>query len=240
MTEIPAPPPAAVLDALKSISTATVSTQLLKRGLRTHYLVGVRPLNGRHAAFAAPAYTLRYIPAREDRAVPEVWGDRDYPQRKAIEAATPGWALVIDARGEMRAGAAGDILIRRLQIRGVAAVVTDGALRDTPVLAAMDFPIFCAGAAAPASVVSLFAADLQVPIGCAGAAVFPGDIVVGDGEGVVVVPRALAEDVARDGAEQERFERFVHSRIEQGRSHFGLYPANEKTLAEYRGWTEDD
>lgn len=240
MTEIPAPPAAAVLDALKSISTATLSTQLLKRGLRNHYLVGVRPLNAAHAAFAAPAFTLRYIPAREDVAVPELWGDREYPQRKAIETMPAGWALVVDARGDMRAGAAGDILIRRLQIRGAAAVVTDGALRDTAPLAAMDLPVFCAGAAAPASVVSLFAADIQVPIGCAGAAVFPGDVVVGDADGVVVVPRAFAEELARDGAEQERFERFVHSRIEQGRSHFGLYPANQETLAEYRGWTDDE
>ena len=239
MPEIPVPPEPEVLETLRRVSTATLTTQLFKRGLRNTFLVGVRPLNQAAASFAAPAFTLRFIPAREDIAVPAVWGERDYPQRKAIEAATAGWALVIDACGELGAGAAGDILIRRLQIRGVAAVVTDGALRDTPALAALDYPVFCAGAAAPASVAGLFAADLQVPIGCARVAVFPGDVVVGDGEGVVVVPRHLAEEVARDGAEQERLERFVHTRLEQGRSTYGLYPPDEQTLAEYEGWTEE-
>jgi regulator of RNase E activity RraA len=235
----PEPPAPDVLEALRRVSTATLTTQLFKRGLRNTFLVGVRPLNAAAASFAAPAFTLRFIPAREDIAVPAVWGDRDYPQRKAIEAAPPGSALVVDARGDLSAAAAGDILVRRLQLRGVAAVVTDGALRDTPALAKLDYPMFCAGAAAPASVVGLFAADLQVPIGCAGVAVFPGDVVVGDGEGVVVVPRHLADEVARDGAAQERLERFVQTCIEQGRSTFGLYPPDEPTLAEYEGWTED-
>lgn len=238
--QIPEPPAREVLDALKAISTPTLCTQLLKRGLRNTFLVGVRPLAPDAAPFAAPAFTLRYIPAREDIAVPALWGDREYPQRKAIETVPEGAALVIDAMGDTRAGAAGDILIRRLQVRGVAAIVTDGALRDTPILAKMDYPVFCAAAAAPASVATLFAADLQRPIACAGVAVFPGDILVGDAEGVVVVPRALAEDVARDGTEQERLEGFVHSRIEQGYPTFGTYPPNEETLAAYAAWTEED
>jgi len=233
-----APVDNAILNALKRVSTATLTTQLLNRGLRKTFLVGVRPLNPASASFAAPAYTLRYIPAREDLAVPAVWKNRDYPQRKAIEAVPAGAALVIDCRGELGAGAAGDILIERLKQRGVAAVVSDGALRDTPVLAAMAYPVYCAGAAAPASVVALFAADLQVPIGCAGVAIFPGDILVGDAEGVVAIPRHLAADVARDGTEQERYERFVQSRIKQGRSTFGLYPPDEATLAEYKTWRD--
>lgn len=240
MTEIPAPPQAAVLESLSRVSTATLSTQMLKRGYRNVFLVGVAPLNAGAARFAAPAYTLRTIPAREDVAVPAVWNDREYPQRKAIETMPAGWVLVVDARGDVRAGAAGDILIRRLQLRGVAAFVTDGALRDTPVLAGFAFPVFCRAAAAPASVVSLYAVEAQVPIGCAGVAIFPGDILVGDAEGVVVVPRALAEEVASDGAEQERFERFVQARIEDGRSTFGLYPPDEATLAEYAGWHEEE
>jgi regulator of RNase E activity RraA len=238
--QIPEPPKRAVLEALKAISTPTLATQLFKRGLRNAYLVGVRPLAPNSASFAAPAFTLRYIPAREDIAVPALWSDREYPQRKAIETVPEGAALVIDAMGDQRAGAAGDILILRLKKRGVAAVVTDGALRDTPILAKMEYPVFCSAAAAPASVSTLFAADVQRPIACAGVAIFPGDILVGDAEGVVVVPRALAEEVARDGTEQERLERFVHSRIEQGYPTFGTYPPDEETLAAYAEWTEDD
>ena len=240
MTESPRPPPAAVLDALKSVSTATLTTQLFKRGFRNTFLTGLAPVNADVASFAAPAYMLRYIPAREDVAVPDVWADRDYPQRKAIEAAPEGSVLVIDSMGDVRSGSAGDILIKRLQVRGVAALVTDGALRDTPVIRAMAYPAFCAAAAAPASVATLFAADVQVPIACAGVAVFPGDILVGDAEGVVVVPRDLAEEVARDAVEQERLERFVHERIEQGHSTFGTYPPNEETLAAYETWTEEE
>lgn len=239
MTGIPEPPEAAVLEAFKTVSTATLTTQLFKRGFRNTFLAGVAPVNAETASFAAPAYTLRYIPAREDVAVPEVWTDREYPQRKAIEAAPAGSALVIDSMGDTRSGSVGDILIKRLQVRGVAALITDGALRDTPVIKDMNFPAFCAGAAAPASVATLYAADLQQPIGCAGVAIFPGDVLVGDAEGVVVVPRHLAEDVARDAVEQERFERFVHTRIEQGHPTFGTYPPNEETLAEYAKWTDD-
>ncbi len=239
MTGIPEPPEAAVLEAFKTVSTATLTTQLFKRGFRNTFLAGVAPVNAENASFAAPAFTLRYIPAREDVAVPEVWADREYPQRKAIETAPAGWALVIDAMGDTRSGSVGDILIKRLQVRGVAAVITDGALRDTPVIKDMKYPAFCTGAAAPASVATLYAADLQQPIGCAGVAVFPGDILVGDAEGVVAVPRHLAEEVARDAVEQERLERFVHARIEQGHSTFGTYPPNQETLAEYDKWTED-
>lgn len=239
MTEIPDPPEREVLDALAAVSTATLTTQLLKRGLRNSFLTGLRPLNPRSASFAAAAFTLRYVPAREDVAVPDVWSDREYPQRKAIETMPPGWALAVDAMGDVGSGSLGDILIRRLQVRGVSAVVTDGALRDTPAIAAMDFPAFCAGAAAPASVASLFAVDLQCPIACAGVAVFPGDVLVGDAEGVVAVPRTLAEEVARDAVEQERFERFVHERIEQGHATFGTYPPNEETLKAYRAWLGD-
>jgi len=236
MNDAPAPPAAEVLAGLAGISTATVSTQLFKRGYRNVFVRGAAPLNAAAAQFAAPAYTLRYIPAREDVAVPDVWSNREYPQRKAIETMPEGWVLVVDARGDMGSGAAGDILLQRLRVRGAAGFVTDGAMRDAPVIADMAFPVFCAGAAAPASAVSHFAADAQVPIGCGGVAIFPGDILVGDGDGIVVVPRALAEEGARDGVEQERFERFVQSQVGQGRSTFGLYPPDEAALAEYAQW----
>ncbi|MDP6952027.1 MAG: ribonuclease activity regulator RraA [Alphaproteobacteria bacterium] len=239
MNDVPAPPAAEVLAALAGISTATVSTQLFKRGYRNVFVRGAVPLNTDAAHFAAPAFTLRYIPAREDVAVPDVWSDREYPQRKAIETMPEGWVLVVDARGDTGSGGAGDILVQRLKVRGVAGFVTDGAMRDTAVISEMAFPVFCAGAAAPASAVSHFAADAQVPIGCGGVAVFPGDILVGDGDGIVVVPRALAEEVAHDGVEQERFERFVQSQVECGRSTFGLYPPGEAALADYAKWDEE-
>ncbi len=228
-----------VLEVLAGISTATLTTQLIHRGFRNTFLTGVRPLNPTAGPFAGPAFTLRYIPSREDIAVPEVWKNREYPQRKAIEIAPAGSVLIVDSHGDMRAGAAGDILVLRLRERGVKAFITDGAMRDTPAFSAMDFPVYCAGAAAPPSIVTLFAVALQVPIGCAGVAVFPGDIIVGDGEGAVVVPKHVAADIACDGAEQERFERFVHAQIKAGQPTFGLYPPNEETLAAYARWTED-
>jgi regulator of RNase E activity RraA len=233
MTEYTTEPiDAALREALMSLSTATLTTQLYYRGYRNTFMVGVRPLNSK-AHFVAPAYTLRYIPAREDLAVPEVWKDRSYPQRKAIEAAPEGSVLVIDSRGETRVGAAGDILLQRLQKRGVAGVVVDGALRDTPILAAMDFPVYCTAAAAPPSIVALYSPDLQVPVGCGGVAVIPGDVLVGDGEGVVVIPRAIAEEVAAAAVDQEGYERFVQAKVAEGRSIFGIYPASEESRREY-------
>ena len=179
-----------VLKQLAGISTATVTMQLLKRGLRNCFIVGARPLNPRHSHFVAPAYTLRFIPMREDLSRVEVLGDPEYPARKAIEDIPPGMALVIDARGETGAGVIGDILTARLQERGVAAVVSDGPVRDGVAVAAGVLPIFCPGFAAPASLHVHFGADLQSPIACGGVAVIPGDILVGDNDGVVVIPAA--------------------------------------------------
>lgn len=225
-----------VLKQLAGISTATVTMQLLKRGLRNCFIVGARPLNPRHSHFVAPAYTLRFIPMREDLSRVEVLGDPEYPPRKAIEDIPPGMALVIDARGEPGAGVIGDILTARLQERGVAAVVSDGPVRDGFAVAAGVLPIFCPGFAAPASLHVHFGADLQSPIACGGVAVIPGDILVGDNDGVVVIPAAMAQDIARDGAEQERLEGFLKSRVEAGHPTIGTYPPNEETLQGYDDW----
>jgi len=227
-----------VLEKLAGISTATLTTQLFGRGLRNCYLVGVRPLNPTASRFAGPAFTLRHIPAREDVALPEVRKNPGYPQRKAIETAPRGSVLVADTGRELRAGVAGDILVGRLRQRGVAALVTDGAMRDTPVIAGMDWPVFCAGAAAPASYAALHAVDIQVPIGCAGVAIYPHDILVGDGDGVVVIPQALAAELADAASEQERYERFVQSRVAAGHSTIGLYPPGERALADYAEWQD--
>ena len=227
---------AAALEALRGVSTATITLQLLKRGYRNCFIQGARPLNATVQPFVAEAYTLRFIPMREDLSRPEVLADVEYPPRKAIEAIPPGCALAIDARGEMRAGVAGGILAARLRIRGAAAMVSDGPMRDAGELAAGAFPIYCAGGAAPASITVHFGAGLQEPISCGGAAVFPGDILAGDADGVVVVPRALAGEIGRDAPEQERLEAFLQSRIEAGRPIFGTYPPNEATLRDYEEW----
>ena len=155
-----------------------------------------------------------------------------------IEQAPPGSVLVMDCRGDRRAGMAGGILAMRLMQRGVAALVADGPMRDTPELGKMSFPIFCTGAAAPASLTCHFAVDVQRPIACGGVAVFPGDVLVGDGDGVVVVPRHLAPGIAGGGWEQERLERFIQMEVAQGRSIVGLYPANDETRTAYRQWVE--
>jgi regulator of RNase E activity RraA len=224
------------LEALRAVSTATITLQLLKRGFRNCFIHGAKPLNATVRPFVAEAYTLRFIPMREDLSRPEVLANVEYPPRKAIEAIPPGQALVIDCRGELRAGAAGGILATRLRIRGAAALVADGPMRDAAELAAMDFPVYCAGAAAPASIAAHFGVGLQEPIACGGAAVFPGDVVAGDADGVAVIPRALVEEIARDAPEQERLEAFLLSRIEAGRPIFGAYPPNEETVREYEAW----
>lgn len=227
------------LEKLRGIGTATVTMQLLKRGLRNVYMAGPRPFRPESGRLAAEAYTLRFIPMREDLSRVEVLGDLDYAPRKVIEATPPGRVLVIDARGEPGAGTVGDILVTRLKARGVAGIVTDGPVRDGAEIALIDFPIFCTGSAAPASLNRHFGADHDCPIGCGGVAVLPGDVIVGDGDGVVVVPRALADAVARDGFEQELLEGFLKSRIEAGHPAIGTYPPNAETLAAYETWRRE-
>ena len=224
---------------LADVSTATLTTQLFKRGLRNAFMAGLYPVNPDAARFVGQAFTIRYIPAREDLDTLDVFRNPEHPQRKVIETIPPGRVLVQDCRGDARAASGGDILLTRLMVRGVAAVVTDGGLRDTPSIAELDFPAYCAAPAAPLNLIAHHAAeDLNVPIGCAGVPVYPGDVLVGDGEGVAVIPLELAEEVARDAAEQERMERFVVRKIQQGAALPGTYPPNEETQAEYRRWLE--
>ena len=224
------------LERLSAVSVATVTMQLLKRGLRHAFVQGSRPLNPQHARFAAEAYTLRTIPLREDLCTPEVLADPEYPQRKAIEACSPGQVLVCDCRGEQSAGALGDILVTRLKVRGVAAFVADGPMRDAAAVAAIEFPTFCTGSAAPASLAAHYAAAVQDPIACGGVAVFPGDVLVGDPDGVCVIPRGMADDVACDAGEQELLEEFILKRVQDGAPVPGTYPPNEATLAAFEAW----
>ena len=195
-------------------------------------------MGGFAGRLVGPAFTLRNIPMREDLQTWERRGDPDYPQRQAIETAPAGSVLVMDCRGDPGSGQAGDILVERLRQRGVAGLVADGPMRDSGAIAEIDFPVFCTGSAAPASMACQHAIELQVPIACGGAAVLPGDIMVGDEDGVVVVPAALAEELAADGVEQEIYEQFVVEQVRGGRSIYGLYPPEAQAEADYRQWRQ--
>ena len=224
------------LDALRQVSTATLTTQLFKRGLRNAFIQGVRPVNPSVGTMAGPAVTLRYIPAREDIDTLDVFKNPDHPQRKTIEEIPAGVVLVMDCRGDTSAASAGGILVTRMQVRGAAGLVTDGGLRDCPEIARMSLPVFCGAPSAPLNLVRHHAVDANRPIACGGVPVYPGDVVVGDGEGVVVVPAHLAEEVALDALPQEEYERFAIEQVKKGRPLTGLYPPNEAALAEYAVW----
>jgi regulator of RNase E activity RraA len=223
-------------EQLRNVSTATLTTVLFKRGLRNTYIQGIGPLNPDAPPMVGEAYTLRYIPAREDLDVIEVFKDPSHPQRKAVEAIPPGHVLVMDCRGDASVASAGSILITRMMIRGAAGVVSDGGLRDSMEIAQLPFPTYCAGPSAPTNLIKHHAVDLNVPIGCGDVPVFPGDIMVGDGEGVVVIPAEIAEDVAQEAADQDVFETFVTEKVKAGASIVGLYPPNEATQKEYAEW----
>ena len=224
------------LDAMRAVSTATLTTQLFKRGLRNTFCQGIRPLGRYEKNLVGPAFTLRNIPAREDLDVLENFSNPKHPQRYAIEATPAGHVLVIDCRGDARAASGGDILMTRLMVRGVAGVVSDGGVRDSLPIAALPMPVYCAGPSAPLNLVVHHATETQVPIGCGGVAVFPGDLIVADADGVVVVPAHLAEEVARDAAEQERMEAWIVERIRGGAKLPGTYPPNAATRAAYEAW----
>jgi regulator of RNase E activity RraA len=221
---------------LAACSSATLSTQLFKRGLRNQMLQGVSRLAPQAPTMVGEAYTLRNIPAREDLDHIGVYEDPAHPQRKAVETAPPGSVLVIDCRGDARAASAGGILLRRLEVRGVAGLVTDGGLRDTPEIAQRSFPVYCKAPSAPISLIHHHAVDANVPVACGGVAVYPGDVMVGDGEGVIVIPQGIAEEIAAATFEQEKLEEFVQLEIAAGRPLPGTYPPNDATKARYEEW----
>jgi regulator of RNase E activity RraA len=220
---------------LAAVSTATLTTVLFKRGFRNTFIQGIHRINP-GAAMVGPAYTMRYIPAREDLDHLGVFEDRTHPQRKGVEECPPGAVFVIDSRRNFAAASAGGILLTRLWKRGVAGIVTDGGFRDTPEIAKMGFPAYHAHPAAPTNLIRHHAVDLNAPISCGEVAVYPGDILVGDGEGVAVVPAHSAEEVAAEAFEQTVFEDFVQEQIESGRSTFGVYPPSPETREEFQRW----
>ena len=218
---------------LASVSTATITTQLMDRGLRSAFLMGPRPLNPTAPRMVGPAFTLRYIPAREDIDVLSVFADYDHPQRRAVETAPAGSVLVMDCRGQSKAASLGNILATRFMVRGGAGIVTDGAVRDLGGFQTLAMPTFASGISPTTNLAQHHAVDLDVPIGCGEVAVYPGDVIVGDGDGVVCLPAHLADEVARDAVEQERLEEFVLARIESGLPLRGTYPPDSETRAEY-------
>jgi len=224
-----------VRSLLSGVSTATLATQLFKRGFRTRFMTGVAPLHP-HRKLVGTARTLRCIPMREDLDHLGVFRDPEMPQRKAVEMVGPGDVLVIDARGERGAGTIGNILATRVMKRGAAGIVSDGPFRDLEGIRELGFPCYCAGPHANTNLTVHHPVDVDVPIGCGGVSVFPGDVLVGDGDGVIVIPRHLAEEIARDAAEQERAEEFVLEQIEAGASIVGVYPMSDDTAAAYQVW----
>jgi regulator of RNase E activity RraA len=225
---------------LKGVSVATLCTALFKRGLRQQYLQDVRPVGAAAPAggsMVGEAYTLRYIPAREDLNPISVFQDRAHPQRKAVEECPPGAVLVIDSRKDARAASAGNILVSRLMVRGVAGIVTDGGFRDSPEIAALPFPAYHSRPSSPTNLTLHQALDINVPIGCGDAAVFPGDVIVGDAEGVIVIPAHLADEIADEAVEMTAFEDFVTAEVLGGRSILGLYPpTDEQSKVDFAAW----
>jgi regulator of RNase E activity RraA len=223
-------------DALKKASSATLTTVLFKRGLRNVFIQGIFLLNRDAPRMVGEAYTLRYIPAREDIDQLGAFEGRGHPQREAIEACPPGQVLVMDARRDATAATGGDILMTRLMVRGCAGIVTDGGLRDSQTIEKLPWPAYCGARSAPLNLVRHHAIDSQVPIGCGGVPVYPGDVMVGDQEGVVVIPAEMAEEVAKEAEAQTVFEDWVEAKVKEGRSIFGLYPPNAETKAEFEAW----
>jgi regulator of RNase E activity RraA len=220
---------------LCGIATATLTTVLLKKGLRNVWLRGARPLRSGQKRVAGPAFTLRFVPAREDLATPESWSS-PISTRAAIEAMPAGCIAVVDAMGITDAGIFGDILCARMQVRGVAALVTDGVVRDAAGVLSTGLPIWCSGAAAPPSVAGLTFVNWQQPIGCGGVAVFPDDVIVVDDDGAVVIPRALLDEVVKAAAEQEALEAWIMGEVQAGAALPGLYPANAENKARYEAY----
>jgi len=226
-------------DKLRNVSTASVATALFKRGLRNQFVQGVVPMERKPVTMVGQAFTLRYIPAREDRNPITVFRDRDHKQRVAVETCPEGHVLVMDARKDSRAATAGSILVTRLAKRGAAGVVSDGGVRDAIGIAALEIPAYFACSSAPTNLTLHEAIDINVPISCGDAPVFPGDVMLGDGDGVMVIPAHLADEIAEECLTMESYEDFVLEQVNGGAGIIGLYPAtDDKNLVKYDAWRE--
>lgn len=224
-------------DKLMEVSAATISTALFKVGLKNQFIQDVGPVAVKTRNMVGQAYTLRYIPAREDLNPISVFQDPTHPQRVGVEEIPPGHVMVIDSRKNPRAASAGSILVTRMMKRGVAGVVTDGGFRDAPEIGQLDIPCYHNRPSAPTNLTLHQAIELNAPIGCGDVAVFPGDVIVGDGEGVVVIPLHMVDDIAHEATEMTAFEDFVTEQVNAGEAVIGLYPAtSEKAQADYAAW----
>ncbi|MBV8913599.1 MAG: ribonuclease activity regulator RraA [Acetobacteraceae bacterium] len=225
-------------DKLKGVSTATLASALYKRGLRNQMVQGAVPLSPpKGGSMVGEAYTLRYIPAREDLNPMTVFRNHSHPQRKAVEECPAGAVFVIDSRKDARAASAGAILATRLMVRGCAGMVTDGGFRDSAEIAALEMPSYHQRASAPTNLTIHQAIDINVPIGCGDAPVFPGDIVVGDMDGVIIIPAEIADEIAEEAVEMTAFEDFVIERVRGGQKTLGLYPpTDESNLEAFAAW----
>ncbi|MGX1930604.1 ribonuclease activity regulator RraA [Flagellimonas sp. 2504JD4-2] len=228
------------IDSLRKVSTATVATCLFKRGLRNQFIQGVRPLKQGRSTMVGLAYTLRYIPAREDLNTIEVFKNPKHLQRAAVEECPKGHVLVIDSRKDARAASAGSILVTRLMKRGVEGIVTDGGFRDSAEIAELDFPSFHKNPTAPTNLTLHQAIAINEPIGCGDVAVFPRDFVVGDDDGVMVIPSAIANEVAEECMQMTLYEEFVLEKVNEGQTIIGLYPPTDpKTLQDFEDWKKN-
>jgi regulator of RNase E activity RraA len=224
---------------LKKISTASIATALFKRGLRNQFIQGVVPVSPKAETMVGQAFTLRYIPAREDRNPITVFRNPEHPQRVAIETCPAGWVLVMDGRKDARAATAGSILITRLALRGAAGVVSDAGFRDAEGIGALDMPAYYAKPSAPTNLTLHEALDINVPIACGDVAVFPGDVMLGDRDGVMVIPAHLADELADECTGMESFEDFVLEEVTKGAGIIGLYPCTlEENQRKYEAWRE--
>jgi len=228
-------------ERLKTVSTATLCTALFKRGLRNQTIQDVRPLNPNLPTMVGEAFTLRYIPAREDLNPISVFTNPAHPQRKGVEDCPPGAVMVIDSRKDARAASAGGILVSRLMMRGVAGVVTDGGFRDSGEIAKLAIPSFHHRPSAPTNLTLHQAIDTNIPIGCGDVAVFPGDVVVGDADGVTIIPAEIADEIALEAVEMTAFEDFVQEKVLEGRTIIGLYPpTNPQTGIDFAAWRKEN
>ncbi len=223
-----------VFEKLRQVSTSTLATQLYRRGIRQPSLIGVKPLSSVVEGFVGEAYTMRFIPAREDVDTLDPYRSGNTLQWESIENVPPGHVIVVDSRGDTSAASGGDMLMTRAMKRGAAGFVTDGGLRDGHVLSQLPFATYAGQVTITTRAAWHHVADLQVPIGCAGVAVYPGDVLVGDRDGVVVIPRSLAAEIAGPALEQEKLETYISTRIHAGEPLWGNYPPNHETLAAYR------
>jgi regulator of RNase E activity RraA len=224
---------------LKKVSTATLATCLFKRGLKNQFIQGVKPLKLGKPTMVGEAFTLRYIPAREDLNPIEVFRNPEHPQRVAVEQCPKGHVLVIDSRKNARAASAGSILVTRLMKRGVAGIVTDGGFRDSAEIADLDMPAYHQTPSAPTNLTLHQALDINVPIGCGDVAVFPGDFIVGDDDGIMVIPKSIVEEITGEALKMTLYEDFVLEKVRAGATIIGLYPmTKEENKTEFEKWLQ--